>query len=171
MTPKSLLRLAECSSSFADLTNGEFSRVLPDTNFSGSGGTWDPKQVSRILLCTGKLYYDLEKERIQLGIENVAIIRIEQLYPFPEDELRDILAPYPDEVPVFWTQEEPENMGAWRFIHRTVGERVVDRFPLLRISRKASASPATGSASAHKIEQEKIIAKALDKQVELHPEA
>src|SRR5690606_23369195 len=117
--------------------------------------------VERVLLCSGKIYYELEQKRQDLGKHNVAIVRVEQLYPLPKEPLKNALAGYRDGTPVFWVQEEPENMGAWRFLRIHFGERLFDRFPFEGISRLSAASPATGSASSHKLEQEKILMQAL----------
>ena len=150
MTPKSLLRLPKVVSSLGDLAEGEFQRVLSDTET-------DPRNVKRVLLCTGKVYYDLEKERENLGRDDVAILRLEQLYPLSEDALHAAFAPYADDTPVYWVQEEPENMGAWRFLRVTWGERLLGRLPFYGVSRPASASPATGSGSSHKLEQAELL--------------
>ncbi len=153
MSPKSLTRLPECTSSLDDLATGRFQRVIPDI-----GGRTN---VSRILLCTGKVYFDLEAQRRQMGREDVAILRMEQLAPLPTEPLRAALAPYADGTPVIWVQEEPENMGAWRYLRVLIGDRLFDRMPFSGVARKASASPATGSHSGHKREQRELLAKAF----------
>lgn len=155
MTPKSLLRHRECSSSLEELATGEFQRVIPDDQFDDLG------DAERILLCTGKLYYELRERRDELELKNIAIIRVEQLYPLPTKALEKALATAPDGTPVVWVQEEPENMGAWRFMRIHYGERLLGRFPMTGVSRPASASPATGSKAAHVWEQNKLIAEAL----------
>ena len=155
MTPKSLLRHRRAVSSLDDLARGRFRRVLPDVRGD------DAPSASRVLLCTGKLYYELEEHRAELGRDDVAIVRIEQLYPFPSDELRETLAVYRDETPVIWVQEEPANMGAWRFIREWTCERLFDRLPLSGVTRASSASPATGSKQSHVIEQEVLLAEAF----------
>ncbi len=155
MTPKSLLRHPRAVSSLAELSQGRFERVLADLQDEPA------ERVRRVLLCTGKLYYELEKAREDLGRSDVAILRLEQLYPLPEEALRNLLAPYPDGTPVFWVQEEPENMGAWRFLRVKLGGELFDRLPFTGISRPESASPATGSASSHKLEQQKILEEAF----------
>jgi 2-oxoglutarate dehydrogenase E1 component len=96
-----------------------------------------------------------------LGREDVAVLRLEQLYPFPTEQLRSELSRYPESVPVYWVQEEPENMGAWRFLLAHFGEKLFGRNKLIGISRPASGSPATGSASSHKIEQNELLAQAF----------
>lgn len=150
MTPKSLLRHPRVLSELEEFTEGRFQRVLPDV-------TVDAQNVKRILLCAGKVYYDLEKEREELGRNDVAIIRLEQLYPLSDEALQAALAPYADGTPAFWVQEEPENMGAWRYLRVTFGNALYDRLPFSGISRPASASPATGSASSHKLEQAELL--------------
>jgi 2-oxoglutarate dehydrogenase E1 component len=150
MTPKSLLRLPEAVSPLDDLATGEFQKVIPDQ-------TVDAKNVKRILLCTGKIYYELAKARTELKRNDVAILRLEQLYPLRADLLEAALQPYAAETPVFWVQEEPENMGALRFLRSRLGERLFNRYPLTAVSRPESASPATGSPGAHKIEQARLV--------------
>jgi 2-oxoglutarate dehydrogenase E1 component len=155
MTPKSLLRHPKCISTLDELAHGRFQRVIPDVAPEGR------VSVDRILLCSGKIYYELEQKRQELKKQNVAILRVEQLYPLPKESLKTTLADYRDGTPVFWVQEEPENMGAWRFLKIHFGERLFDRFPFAGIHRQSAASPATGSASSHKLEQEKILNDAL----------
>ena len=151
MTPKSLLRLPAAVSELDELATGGFRNVIPDDSI-------DPAAAKKLLLCSGKVYYDLAAARAERGIENVALVRVEQLYPWPADELASALADYPDGTPAVWVQEEPENMGAWRFVLATVGCRnLLDRFPLSVVSRPASASPATGSDKSHKLEQGKLV--------------
>jgi 2-oxoglutarate dehydrogenase E1 component len=150
MTPKSLLRLPEASSSLEELATGEFQKIIPDQKI-------EAKKAKRVLLCTGKIYYELLKARTDLKREDVAIVRVEQLYPLRADILETILKTYAANTPVYWVQEEPENMGACRFLRTRLGERLFDRHPLTVICRPESASPATGSPNAHKIEQTRII--------------
>jgi len=155
LTPKSLLRHPECASPLDELAQGKFHRILSDTL------QVDPNSIERILLCSGKIYYELEQRRRQLNSQKVAIVRVEQLYPLPREPLRAALAPYRDGTPAFWVQEEPENMGAWRYLKAIAGDRLLDRFPLAGIHRQSAASPATGSASSHKLEQAELLARAL----------
>lgn len=154
MTPKSLLRRPECSSELRELSDGGFQRIIPDPESHG-------RKISRILLCSGKIYYDLEEKRRELGRDDVAILRIEQLYPLPDELLSSALAPYRDGTPVFWVQEEPQNMGAWQYIRVRFGETMLGRFRLSGISREESSSPATGSMSSHKLEQARLVAQAF----------
>jgi 2-oxoglutarate dehydrogenase E1 component len=155
MTPKSLLRHAQCVSPLDELAQGKFHRVLPDVPPPGQS------TVDRILLCSGKIYYELDQKRHQLNKHNVAILRMEQLYPLPKEPLKAALANYAEGTPAFWIQEEPENMGAWRYLKIHLGERLFDRFPFAGIYRQSAASPATGSHSSHKLEQEELLARAI----------
>ena len=154
MTPKSLLRDPVVVSPLSEFTHGRFSRLLRETSV-------DPARAELVLLCTGKIYYELLRERQKLAREDVAILRLEQLYPLPDGVLNDALAPYRAGTPVTWVQEEPENMGAWRYLRIRFGESVFGRFPFSGIYRPASASPATGSASTHRHEQQQLIRRAF----------
>ena len=155
MTPKSLLRHKDAVSSQAELSHGEFHEVLPDVAKS-------PEDVTRILLCSGKVYYDLVAYRDEAKRDDVAIIRIEQLYPFPAKALAAALSRYATTAPLFWVQEEPRNMGAWGFLRTRFGERLLDQYPYRGICRPEAASPATGSATSHKIEQQNILKQAFE---------
>ncbi len=146
-SPKSLLRNPKVSSPIDEFTKGSFTEVIDD-NYATK------KSVKRIVLCSGKIFYDLQEAQEKNKLKNLAIIRLEQLYPFPDKQLRTILKKYPKSE-IYWVQEEPANMGYWSFILRFLS----DLNPVL-ISRKASASPATGYAKVHKEEQETIINKA-----------
>lgn len=155
LTPKSLLRHPLATSSLEDCAAGRFHSVLPDELTTRS------KKVGRIVLCSGKLYYDLIKHRQDAQREDVAILRLEQLYPLPKAALLASLEPFPDGVSLVWAQEEPENMGAWPYLRVRLGERVFGRWPLSVVSREESASPATGSASSHRMEQQELIQRAF----------
>jgi len=159
MSPKSLLRHSECVSTLRDISRGAFNRVIPDQMMG------DPGKVKRILLCSGKVYYDLDEYRSETKRDDVAIVRIEQLYPFPGQEVKTALSPYARGTPVIWVQEEPENMGALNHMRLRFGESVYDRFPFLTISRPESSSPATGSSASHKIEQQGLIEQAFHRAV------
>lgn len=150
MTPKSLLRNPKAVSSLEELSYGTFQRVLHDNHLP------DPSKCRRILLCTGKIYYELEECRRVQERDDVAIVRLEQLYPLREDKLAEAFAPFPAETPVVWVQEEPENMGAWRFLRVRYCHNLLGH-PFDGISRRASSSPATGSPGSHKVEQQEII--------------
>jgi 2-oxoglutarate dehydrogenase E1 component len=151
MTPKSLLRHPKVVSSFAECAQGDFQRILPDAK--GLAGD----QVKEVVLCTGKIYYELEAYRETDGRDDVAIIRLEQLYPLRSDLLESALSPYRAGTPVNWVQEEPANMGAWTFLRVRFGESLFGRFPFSGITRPSSATPATGSHRRHKQEQAEII--------------
>jgi 2-oxoglutarate dehydrogenase E1 component len=154
MSPKSLLRLPAASSTLEELANGQFQRIIPDSSV-------DPKKVKRVLLCSGKIYYELVAARQQLSRNDVAIIRVEQLYPLQPELVTKILAPYADGTPLVWVQEEPWNMGAWHYMRARLPEMIGQRLPLQCATRPESASPATGSLGAHKIEQARLVEQAL----------
>ncbi|MCK6446749.1 MAG: 2-oxoglutarate dehydrogenase E1 component [Planctomycetes bacterium] len=153
MTPKSLLRHPQATSKLDELATGRFERILGDTTIT-------PKEAKRVLLTSGKLYYELVEERKRLARLDVAILRIEQYYPLSDEALERALAPFPKRAEVVWVQEEPENMGAWRFWRVRFGDELAGR-PFRGVSRRASASPATGSGASHKIEQSDILARAF----------
>ncbi|MEU1876260.1 multifunctional oxoglutarate decarboxylase/oxoglutarate dehydrogenase thiamine pyrophosphate-binding subunit/dihydrolipoyllysine-residue succinyltransferase subunit [Streptosporangium sp. NPDC020072] len=151
-TPKSLLRHKAAVSAVSEFTSGSFRPVLGDA-------TVNPAQVRRVVLCSGKIYYDLAAAREKQGRNDVAIVRLERLYPFPANPLQAELARYGDDVEVVWAQDEPANMGPWPFLTLKMVEHP-DAFGgrrLRRISRKANSSPATGSHSAHETELQQIL--------------
>jgi 2-oxoglutarate dehydrogenase E1 component len=155
MTPKSLLRHPKVVSTLDEFATGRFERILADTNARPADA------VTRILMCSGKVYFDLERERERANRPDVAILRLEQLYPLNDETLEAALRSYRDGTPFYWVQEEPENMGAWPFLKLRFGDVVLGRWPLKGNSRLASSSPATGSHSSHKKEQEQLIAAAF----------
>jgi 2-oxoglutarate dehydrogenase E1 component len=149
-TPKSLLRSPKAVSSFEDLTHGGFREVI--------GDTLDSSRVRKLVFCSGKVYYDLLAAREAKKIEDVALIRVEELYPFPDRQVADVLARYHPSVEIIWAQEDPRNMGAWRFVSgrfRDLGRKAE------YVGRPFTASPAAGSAKRHAAEQAKLIAEAL----------
>jgi 2-oxoglutarate dehydrogenase E1 component len=152
-TPKSLLRHPKVASTLEDCAQGRFQTVIPDN--------LETANVKRILLCSGKVYYELTAHRDTHKRNEVAIVRLEQFYPLHADDVELALARYSDNTPALWVQEEPANMGAWRYLHERFGRKLLGRFPFARISRFESASPATGSAHAHKLEQAQLIARAF----------
>jgi 2-oxoglutarate dehydrogenase E1 component len=158
MTPKSLLRHPEATSTLDACATGAFQRVIPDET-----ATKAARRIRRVILCSGKIYFDLADRRKHLKADNVALLRIEQLYPFRADELGAALAPFQNGTPVCWVQEEPENMGAWRFLRARFGGELLGRFPFSGVFRPASASPASGSSSSHKREQERLLELAFAK--------
>jgi 2-oxoglutarate dehydrogenase E1 component len=161
LTPKSLLRHPRVVSHFDQLAAGRFRRVIGDDQAAQKA-----KQVSRVLLCSGKVYHDLLEHRDKQQRDDVAIVRMEQYYPFPTTELEAALAPYDVKTPVYWVQEEPRNMGAWPFLVQKFCTRLLGRWSFDGIFRPESASPATGSKAAHQMEQAKLVAHAFGEEVE-----
>lgn len=155
LTPKSLLRHPRVVSALADLERGRFEPVLAD-------GEAVPERVTRVLLCSGKVYYDLVAQRAEIGRQDIAILRLEQLYPLRDETLGETLAPYRPGTPVVWVQEEPANMGAWRYLVARFGDTVAGTLPFSGQCRPASASPATGWTPRHKLEQAKLLRAAFD---------
>jgi 2-oxoglutarate dehydrogenase E1 component len=152
MSPKSLLRHPHATSTLDDLASGKFHCVLGDQPDHDDQPARDPKAVKKILLCSGKIYYELVKARADRNANDVAILRLEQIYPLNQ-ELVQALEAYPDGTPLVWVQDEPWNMGAWYYLNARLPKLLGGRFPIRCASRPESASPATGSANAHKIEQ------------------
>ena len=150
-TPKSLLRHPRCISSLDDLANGKFMEVMDDDKT-------DSKSISRVVFCSGKIYYELLEQKEKDRVNDLALVRLEQLYPLPVDQLQAIRKKYKNASDWIWVQEEPENMGAWNYLLRVVKE-----IPLQVIARPESASPATGSHHAHEREQRALIAKVFAK--------
>jgi 2-oxoglutarate dehydrogenase E1 component len=148
-TPKWLLRAPEAVSLLDELATGSFQRVMADDSV-------DPAKVRRILLCCGKVFYDLAAERRRRKIDDIAIVRLEQIYPL-SGALAKVLAPYRAGTPVVWVQEEPRNMGPWYFLNARRADLLSDRHPLSLVSRPESASPATGSKAAHDLEQRLLL--------------
>jgi len=158
LTPKSLLREDLVMSPMEDFTHGHFQRVLPDPDLSPGS------HPDKILLCTGKIGVEAIKERRQREQDDLAVIRLEQLYPLPLAELEQALSAYPAGTPVFWLQEEPQNMGAWYFIKINFENSFFERWPLAgKYSRPESASPSTGSKKAHNLEHSELLDAALSK--------
>jgi 2-oxoglutarate dehydrogenase E1 component len=154
MSPKMLLRYPKATSAVRDLMNDRFHRVLDDPAIKR------PEKVTRVILCSGKVYYDLvafRDERVKR--DDVAIIRVEQLYPFPESSISQVLHRYPQNAEVWWVQEEPKNMGAYRFVEDLLRERLDLEVPY--IGRDVNPTPAVASEKMHKQEQEKIMIAAL----------
>jgi 2-oxoglutarate dehydrogenase E1 component len=154
MTPKSLLRLEAATSTLEEFTQGHFQEVL------SSPVLGKPEQVKRIVLCSGKVYYDLLKFREENQILNTALVRVEQLYPLNEAALKQVIAQYPNAQKMIWCQEESQNMGAWSFIAPLL-RQLSDKLPLRYAGRGASASPAVGSLGKHKLEQKCVIEEAF----------
>lgn len=151
-TPKSMLRSKAATSGLEEFTEGSFRPVVPDT-------AQDPARTRRVLLCSGKVFYDLDAHRRESGEDGTAIVRLERLYPFPADELRAELSRYPSGVDVRWVQEEPANQGAWTFAAPRVASLVTT--PVGCVSRPAASAPAGGSARRHAAEQRDLVGRAF----------
>jgi 2-oxoglutarate dehydrogenase E1 component len=154
MTPKGLLRLREAASTLADLAEGSFLPVIPDAGA-------DPEWTRRLVLCSGKIYYDIVGHELRFGAPSVAVARIEQLYPFPGAELAAVVGSYSNLTEVVWAQEEPQNMGAWRSIRHRLEEALPPGVPLRYVGRPWRASPSEGYPTAHLREQDRIARAAL----------
>jgi len=159
LTPKSLLRHKDAISSLDDLVKGGFQQVIGETD------PIDAKKVKRVILCTGKVYYDLVAARREKKIADIAIMRIEQLYPFPEEALRTELEKYPKASEVVWVQEEPRNQGVWYWLasRHHLDNQVGVKQKLLLVARPASPSPAVGYLSKHNLQQKALVESALGK--------
>jgi len=155
MTPKSLLRLPAASSTMAELETGGFQPVIDDAHIS------DRSKVKRVVVCSGKVFYDLDAARAENDKGGVAVVRLEQFYPFPAEALKKIFASYPNTTEIVWTQEEPNNMGGWTFVEPRLRNIMSANASLQYIGRAASASPATGSYAIHNLEQAQIISDTL----------
>ncbi len=158
MTPKSLLRNKEAASPLTEFTKGGFQTILPERDDSIDG-----KKVTRLVMCSGKVYYDLAKTRTEKKIDDVAIIRLEQLYPFPHKALTAELKKYPNLQEVVWCQDEPQNQGAWFFVQHNILENMSEGAKLAYAGRPASASPACGYAHLHQEQQKSLLTAAFAK--------
>ncbi|MFC1526775.1 2-oxoglutarate dehydrogenase E1 component [Candidatus Latescibacterota bacterium] len=156
MTPKSLLRHKACVSDIDELARGSFRTVIDDP------GVEDPSSVRRVLLCTGKLYYELQAGLESREVEGLAVVRVEQLYPFPEAQAREVVERYEQAEEYLWVQEEAANMGAWYFIQPLLDELLPEGVALRYVGRDEAASPAVGDHQQHQIEQRDIVDQALD---------
>jgi len=154
LTPKSLLRHPGCTSELEEIQQGSFKKILPDDRPAS-------QPTRRILMSSGKAYYDLLEERKKLGRDDVALIRIEQFYPMDPSKVIEALSKYPAGTPVYWYQDEPSNMGAWQFVKMRWGDDILKFHPLTLISRPESASPATGSLRSHKLEERDLLTQAF----------
>ncbi len=157
MTPKSLLRARQARSSIEQLVAGSWNEVLDDEGV-------DRAAVERIVLCSGKVAYEAMTRRdriVDAGGAPIAVIRVEQLYPWPDRQLSEMLSAYPGAAEVVWLQEEPENMGAWTFVHGRLHKLLGARYKLRHVSRDPSGSPATGSSAIHQLETEDLLARSI----------
>ncbi len=155
MTPKSLLRLPAATSEMSELESGGFRPVIDDASVT------DKSKIKRLSICSGKVYYDLDAARSAAGNTDVAIIRLEQFYPFPTSMLAEVIAAYKNANEIVWTQEEPRNMGGWTFVEPRLRNILPDGVTLQYVGRAASASPATGSYAIHNLEQAKLVDETL----------
>ncbi|MEM7294684.1 MAG: 2-oxoglutarate dehydrogenase E1 component, partial [Pseudomonadota bacterium] len=157
MSPKSLLRHKLSVSTLEDITDRSYQPVI------GEVDEVEPEKVDRLLVCSGKVYFDLLEARREHQLDNIAILRLEQLYPFPRDELVALIEAYPNARELVWVQEEPRNQGAWSLLlsKRHLGGCFPDEKPLLCVARPYSASPATGFAAIHREQQRMLVEQAL----------
>ncbi|MFC6934474.1 multifunctional oxoglutarate decarboxylase/oxoglutarate dehydrogenase thiamine pyrophosphate-binding subunit/dihydrolipoyllysine-residue succinyltransferase subunit [Actinomadura yumaensis] len=152
-TPKYLLRLKAATSTVEQITGGQFQPVIPERS-----ADLDPAGVRRVLLTTGKIYYDVVNARDAAGANDTAVVRVERLYPPPVDEIKAELAKYPEGAEVVWVQDEPANMGAWPFMALKLPHHI-EGLTMTRVSRPASSSPAVGSAKLHAAEQDALLSR------------
>jgi hypothetical protein len=150
-TPKSLLRNKDATSPLSEFTKGSFQTVIPDSH------ELKAERVKRMVVCSGKVYYDLVKQRKEKGLEDVAIVRVEQLYPFPHKAFAQELKKYPNLSEIVWTQDEPQNQGAWFFLQHYIHENMLEGQKLAYSGRAASASPAAGYSHLHQEQQKALV--------------
>jgi 2-oxoglutarate dehydrogenase E1 component len=157
MTPKSLLRAKDAASPLTEFTKGSFQTVIPENRELRAD------KVKRVIVCSGKVYYDLARKREERGIDDVAILRIEQLYPFPHKVFAAEMKKYPNAVDVVWCQDEPQNQGAWFFVQHYIHENMLEGQKLGYSGRSASASPAVGYSHLHQEQQKALVDGAFGK--------
>jgi 2-oxoglutarate dehydrogenase E1 component len=155
MTPKSLLRSKAATSQLEVLTGGHFQLVI------GDRGPGEAEEIRRVVFCAGKVYYDLAEKRDAENIREVAVMRVEQLYPFPEDALRGFVEEFPNATEVVWCQEEPQNQGAWYQIRHHLQACISGHQELKYVGRSHSASPAVGYFTRHQEEQRALVDEAI----------
>lgn len=155
-TPKSMLRLKAATSPVEDFVEDRFQSVIDDKT------GLDQSAVRKVLLCSGKIYYELAAEQEKRAAKDVAVLRVEQLYPVPARKLTEALDRYPNATEVRWVQEEPANQGAWPFFGLALPELLPERFAVKRVSRRPMAAPSAGSSKVHEVEQRELIAKAFE---------
>jgi 2-oxoglutarate dehydrogenase E1 component len=153
LTPKSMLRAEVAKSPARLFQEGSFNFILDDPT--------PPADPTRILLCAGKVSFDLLKYRDENGIDDTAIVRLEQLYPFPHEDLEVIFKKYPHARDIRWVQEEPKNMGSWNFVYGELGDALQTPYHFSFVGRVVSGSPAAGSGTLHDIEQKKLVREAF----------
>ncbi|HBD37560.1 MAG TPA: 2-oxoglutarate dehydrogenase E1 component, partial [Cupriavidus sp.] len=157
MTPKSLLRSKDAVSPLSDLAKGHFETVIPDHE------ELNASKVKRVIMCSGKVYYDLVNTRRERGATDTAIIRMEQLYPFPHKAVAAELKKYPGATEILWCQDEPQNQGAWFFVQHYIMENMTEGQKLGYAGRPASASPAVGYYAKHNEQQKALLDAAFSK--------
>jgi 2-oxoglutarate dehydrogenase E1 component len=150
-TPKSLLRNKDATSPVSEFVKGSFQTVIPESK------SIKADKVKRVLVCSGKVYYDLVKKREENGADDVAILRVEQLYPFPHKAFAAELKKYPNATDLVWTQDEPQNQGAWFFVQHYIHENMSAGQRLGYSGRAASASPAVGYSHLHQEQQKALV--------------
>ncbi|MBB5955232.1 2-oxoglutarate decarboxylase [Saccharothrix tamanrassetensis] len=155
-TPKSMLRLKAATSPVEPFVEERFHSVIDDPTRPDAQG------VTKIVLCSGKVYYELAAEQEKRGVKDTAVVRVEQLYPVPARKLTEALERYPNATEVRWVQEEPANQGAWPFLGLALPELLPSRFAVKRVSRRPMAAPSAGSSKVHEVEQRELIAKAFE---------
>ncbi|MEL7374700.1 MAG: 2-oxoglutarate dehydrogenase E1 component, partial [Pseudomonadota bacterium] len=153
--PKSLLRHKRSVSPLSDLSDGEFKLVIDEPD------DIDAPSIQRVVFCSGKVYYDIIERREKEGVDDVAVVRVEQLYPFPVDELANVLSRYRNAETVIWCQEEPRNQGAWYQIRHRLVEPLRSRHTLHYVGRAGAAAPAAGIPAMHAQQQNQLVEKAL----------
>jgi 2-oxoglutarate dehydrogenase E1 component len=151
------LRHPAVTSSPKELSEGRFQAVIDDWRAHAR-----PKEVRRLILCSGKVFVDIDTSEQRAGAREVAVCRVEQLYPFPLESIHSVIAGYPELRDVVWLQEEPENMGAWEFVRPLLEQSLEGRVPLRYVGRARSSSPSEGSAAWHHINQKALIGRAFD---------
>jgi 2-oxoglutarate dehydrogenase E1 component len=162
-TPKGLLRHPLTASSSTELTTGSWQRVIKDADLPGK-----KKGAKNLILCSGRIYVDLVTSPLRKETPGHAIIRVEQLYPFPKQELEELLAEYPNIEELIWVQEEPLNMGAWNYLRPRLRQLIGDRLPLHYVGRPESSSPAEGSSTLYRINQQSLIEQAFKLEKQAH---
>jgi 2-oxoglutarate dehydrogenase E1 component len=160
MTPKSLLRHASTASTPAELSEGRFQKFIDDD------GITQPAKVKRVVLCSGKIHVDLATSEARKDSQSVALTRVEQLYPFPADQVRAAFDRYPKLREVCWVQEEPENMGAWEFVRPLLEQLIDGRWPLRYIGRVRNSSPSEGSSAWHAANQRAIVDQVFEQKLD-----
>jgi 2-oxoglutarate dehydrogenase E1 component len=157
MTPKSLLRNRDATSPLSEFTRGTFQTIIPENK------DLKAEKVKRIIVCSGKVYYDLAKRREERGADDTVILRVEQLYPFPHKVFAAELRKYPAVTDIVWCQDEPQNQGAWFFVQHYIHENMAEGQKLGYSGRAASASPAVGYSHLHQEQQKALVDGAFTK--------